>query len=170
LEAIQRVPGRLERVECGQPFAVFVDYAHTPDALSGSLETLRAVTSGRLICVFGAGGDRDKSKRRLMGRAVEAAADLAVVTSDNPRNEAPEAIISQIVEGFEQPAAVRTIVDRRRAIQWALEQAQPGDCLLIAGKGHETYQIVGDRRLSFDDREVARRWLYDSLPALDRAA
>jgi UDP-N-acetylmuramoyl-L-alanyl-D-glutamate--2,6-diaminopimelate ligase len=170
LEAIQRIPGRLERVECGQPFSVFVDYAHTPDALSGSLETLRAVTSGRLICVFGAGGDRDKSKRPLMGRAVEAAADLAVVTSDNPRSETPEAIAAQIAEGFQRPGAAQTILDRRRAIEWALERARPGDCVLVAGKGHETYQIVGDRRLNFDDREVARRWLYESLPALDRAA
>jgi UDP-N-acetylmuramoyl-L-alanyl-D-glutamate--2,6-diaminopimelate ligase len=170
LEAIQRIPGRLERVECGQPFSVFVDYAHTPDALSGSLETLRTVTSGRLICVFGAGGDRDKSKRPLMGRAVEAAADLAVVTSDNPRGEAPEAIAEQILEGFRRHDAARKILDRRKAIAWALEQAQPGDCVLIAGKGHETYQIVGDRKLSFDDREVARSWLYESLPALDRAA
>ena len=170
LEAIQRIPGRLERVECGQPFSVFVDYAHTPDALSGSLETLRAVTSGRLICVFGAGGDRDKSKRSLMGRAVEAAADVSVITSDNPRSEAPAAIAEQILQGFQRPGAARTILDRCQAIEWALEQAQPGDCVLIAGKGHETYQIVGDRRLNFDDREVARRWLYESLPALDRAA
>lgn len=170
LEAIQRIPGRLERVECGQPFSVFVDFAHTPDALSGTLETLRAVTRGRLICVFGAGGDRDKSKRPLMGRAAETAADLAVVTSDNPRTESPEAIISQILDGCRQPAGVQTIVDRRVAIEWALEQAQPGDCVLIAGKGHETYQLVGERKLSFDDREVARRWLYESLPALNRAA
>jgi UDP-N-acetylmuramoyl-L-alanyl-D-glutamate--2,6-diaminopimelate ligase len=170
LEAIQRIPGRLERVECGQPFSVFVDFAHTPDALSGSLETLRSVTSGRLICVFGAGGDRDKSKRPLLGRAVESAADLAVVTSDNSRSESAETIVSQIIEGFGQPAAARMIVDRRAAIEWALEQAQPGDCVLIAGKGHESVQVVGDRRLRFDDREVARRWLYESLPALDRAA
>ncbi|HET6882459.1 MAG TPA: UDP-N-acetylmuramoyl-L-alanyl-D-glutamate--2,6-diaminopimelate ligase [Pirellulales bacterium] len=169
LEAIQRVPGRLERVECGQPFAVFVDYAHTPDALTASLSTLRQVTSGRLICVFGAGGDRDKSKRGPMGRAVESAADLAVVTSDNPRRERPEAIIQQVVAGFERPSTAQTIVDRRAAIGWALEQAQPGDCVLIAGKGHETYQIVGDERLDFDDREIARRWLYEQ-PALNRAA
>ncbi|HWB11204.1 MAG TPA: UDP-N-acetylmuramoyl-L-alanyl-D-glutamate--2,6-diaminopimelate ligase [Pirellulales bacterium] len=170
LEAIQRIPGRLDRVECGQPFSVFVDYAHTPDALSGSLEALRAVTSGRLICVFGAGGDRNKSKRPLMGRAVEEAADLAVVTSDNPRSEPPEAIAAQIAQGFQRPGAAQIILDRRLAIEWALERAQPGDCVLVAGKGHERYQIVGDRRLSFDDREVARRWLYESLPALNRAA
>jgi UDP-N-acetylmuramoyl-L-alanyl-D-glutamate--2,6-diaminopimelate ligase len=170
LEAIERVPGRLERIECGQPFSVFVDYAHTPDALSASLNSLRTVTSGRLICVFGAGGDRDKPKRGLMGRAVEAAADLAVVTSDNPRHERPETIIGQIVAGFEEPSAARTIVDRREAITWALEQAQPGDCVLISGKGHETYQIVGDERLDFDDRAVAQGWLYELAPALGRAA
>jgi UDP-N-acetylmuramoyl-L-alanyl-D-glutamate--2,6-diaminopimelate ligase len=169
LEAIQRVPGRLERIECGQPFGVFVDYAHTPDALTASLNTLRGVTSGRLICVFGAGGDRDKPKRGLMGRAVESAADLAVVTSDNPRSERPEAILEQIVAGFQEPSAAQRIVDRREAIVWALEQAQPGDCVLIAGKGHETHQIVGDERFDFDDREVARRWLYESA-TLDRAA
>ena len=170
LEAIPRVPGRLERIECGQPFSVFVDYAHTPDALSASLNTLRSVTRGRLICVFGAGGDRDKSKRGPMGRAVECAADLAVVTSDNPRSERPETIIEQVVAGFDEPSAARKLVDRGEAIAWALEQAQAGDCVLIAGKGHETYQIVGDRRFDFDDREMARRWLYESAPAVGRAA
>ncbi|HVX12648.1 MAG TPA: UDP-N-acetylmuramoyl-L-alanyl-D-glutamate--2,6-diaminopimelate ligase [Pirellulales bacterium] len=170
LEAIPRVPGRLERIECGQPFSVFVDYAHTPDALSASLTTLRAVTRGRLICVFGAGGDRDKSKRGPMGRAVEEVADVAVVTSDNPRGERPAAIIEQIVAGCAEPSAVRTIVDRHEAIVWALEQAQPGDCVLLAGKGHETYQMIGDRRFHFDDREVARNWLYEMAPALGRAA
>lgn len=170
LEAIQRVRGRLERIECGQSFGVFIDYAHTPDALTASLNTLRQVTSGRLICVFGAGGDRDKSKRGLMGQAVEAAADLAIVTSDNPRSESPRAIIEQVVAGFAKPAAARPIVDRRDAIVAALEEAQPGDCVLIAGKGHETYQVVGDQRVHFDDREVASRWLYESAPALSRAA
>ncbi|HEX7380437.1 MAG TPA: UDP-N-acetylmuramoyl-L-alanyl-D-glutamate--2,6-diaminopimelate ligase [Pirellulales bacterium] len=170
LESIQRVRGRLERIECGQPFGVFIDYAHTPDALTASLNTLRQVTSGRLICVFGAGGDRDKSKRGLMGRAVEAAADVAIVTSDNPRGESPRAIIAEVVAGFNEPAAARPVVDRRDAIVWALEEARPGDCVLIAGKGHETYQIIGDQRFSFDDREVASRWLYESAPAVGRAA
>ena len=170
LEAIQRVPGRLERVECGQPFGVFVDYAHTPDALRAALSALRQVTSGRLFCVFGAGGDRDKQKRGLMGRAVELASDVAVITSDNPRGEQPEAIIEQIAAGFRDRSLPRTIIDRREANVWALEQAQPGDCVLIAGKGHETYQIVGDRRYKFDDREVASRWLYESAPTLSRAA
>ena len=170
LEAIQRVPGRLERIECGQPFVVFVDRAHTPDALSATLETLRAVTSGRLICVFDAGGDRDESKRALLGRAVEQAADLAVVTGDHQLSESPNAVLSQVVAGFNRRDAVRAIVDRGEAIVWALEQAQPGDCVLLAGKGRETYQVVGDRRFEFNDREVARSWLYQSAAALDRAA
>jgi UDP-N-acetylmuramoyl-L-alanyl-D-glutamate--2,6-diaminopimelate ligase len=170
LEAIERVPGRLERIECGQPFSVFVDYAHTPDALTSALDALRQVTSGRLICVFGAGGDRDKSKRRPMARAVESLADLAVVTSDNPRSERPEAIVDEIVAGFRDRSSAHTIVNRSEAIHWALEQAQPGDCVLIAGKGHETYQIIGEKRHKFDDREVASRWLYESAQPLGRAA
>jgi UDP-N-acetylmuramoyl-L-alanyl-D-glutamate--2,6-diaminopimelate ligase len=166
LESIQAVPGRLERIECGQPFSVFIDYAHTPDALAASLETLRNLTTGRLICVFGAGGDRDSQKRPLMGRAVEAGADLAVVTNDNPRSEPPRKIIEQILGGFEHACDARAIVDRAEAIRWALSQARPGDCVLIAGKGHEQFQVVGDERFEFDDRQVARQWLYES-PAID---
>ncbi|NUQ63213.1 MAG: UDP-N-acetylmuramoyl-L-alanyl-D-glutamate--2,6-diaminopimelate ligase [Pirellulales bacterium] len=160
LEAVEHLPGRLERIECGQPFGVFVDFAHTPDALAGSLQTLREVVSGRLICVFGAGGDRDRHKRPLMGKAVEAGADLAIVTGDNPRSEDPEAIIADILAGCRFPDAVEVVPDRARAIQRALEEAQPGDCVLIAGKGHEKYQIIGSHRHPFDDVEVARQWLY----------
>ena len=166
LESIQNIPGRLERLECGQPFSVFVDYAHTPDALAGSLETLRQLASGRLICVFGAGGDRDAQKRPLMGRAVEAGADLAVVTSDNPRSESPRKIIEQILGGFQHPSDASVIADRADAIRWALSQARAGDCVLIAGKGHEQFQIIGDEQIEFDDRQVAREWLYES-PAVD---
>ena len=166
LESIQNIPGRLERLECGQPFSVFVDYAHTPDALTGSLETLRNVTAGRLICVFGAGGDRDAQKRPLMGRAVEAAADLAVVTNDNPRSEPPRKIIEQILGGFQRPDEVMVISDRAEAIRWALSQARVGDCVLIAGKGHEQFQVVGAEQFEFDDRQIARQWLYES-PAID---
>lgn len=162
LEAVDFVPGRLQRIECGQPFSVFVDFAHTPDALTASLQALRPVTAGRLICVFGCGGDRDRQKRPLMGRAVEDLADLAIVTSDNPRNEDPQAIIQGIVEGFEHPADAQVIVDREAAIHAALEQARPGDCALIAGKGHENYQIVGDENIPLDDREIAEQWLYAS--------
>jgi UDP-N-acetylmuramoyl-L-alanyl-D-glutamate--2,6-diaminopimelate ligase len=165
LEAVGHVPGRLERIECGQPFGVFVDFAHTPDALENTLRTLRDVTSGRLICVFGAGGDRDREKRPLMGQVVEKIADRAIVTSDNPRGEDPQKIIRQILDGFRCPSQARVIVDRAEAIRAVLAQeARPGDCVLIAGKGHETHQIVGQDRLPFDDREIAREWLYESQP------
>jgi len=164
LEAVEHLPGRLERIECGQPFGVFVDFAHTPDALAGSLQTLRGLVEGRLICVFGAGGDRDRQKRPLMARAVESHADLVIVTNDNPRTEDPQAILADLVSGLEQPDAARIIPDRAEAIACGLGEAQPGDCVLIAGKGHETYQIVGHERVPFDDREVARQWLYEFQP------
>jgi UDP-N-acetylmuramoyl-L-alanyl-D-glutamate--2,6-diaminopimelate ligase len=160
LETVESVPGRLERIECGQPFSVFVDYAHTPDALEGVLDALREVVAGRLICVFGAGGDRDREKRPLMARAVETGADLAVVTTDNPRSEDPQAIQDEVMSGFFNPDAARAIADRYEAIGWALSEARPGDCVLVAGKGHEDYQIIGDVRSDFDDRQVARDWLY----------
>jgi len=156
------VPGRLQWIECGQPFSVFVDYAHTPDALKRCLSTLRATTSGRLICIFGAGGNRDRKKRPLMGRAVEQAADMAVITSDNPRHEDPRDIMEDIRGGFERPAAVRMIADRAEAIRSTLCQARPGDCVLIAGKGHEHYQIIGDERVELDDCEIAQQWLYQT--------
>ena len=165
LEAVEHLPGRLERLECGQPFGVFVDYAHTPDALTGSLEALREVVRGRLICVFGAGGDRDREKRPLMGRAVEANADRAVVTTDNPRTEDPKAIQDDVLSGLQRADEVVVIPDRAEAIHWALAEALPGDCVLIAGKGHEKYQIIGTERVPFDDRQVARQWLYQMQPA-----
>ncbi len=162
LEAAGQVPGRLERIECGQPFGVFVDYAHTPDALAASLKALREVTHGRLICVFGAGGDRDRQKRPLMARAVEAAADLAVVTSDNPRTEDPQTIIADLLAGFRRRQAAEVVEDRAEAICRALGVARPGDCLLIAGKGHENHQIIGEDRIPFSDCEIAREWLYEA--------
>ncbi len=164
LEAVDYVPGRLQRIECGQPFTVFVDYAHTPDALAGALAALREVIQRRLICVFGAGGDRDRGKRPLMGRAVEAGADLAVLTNDNPRTEDPQAILRELLSGMVRPAAARVIPDRAEAIAWALSQARAGDCVLVAGKGHETCQILGTERIPFDDCEVARAWLYANQP------
>lgn len=162
LESIHSIPGRLERIECGQPFQVFVDYAHTPDALTGCLDTLRQTTRGRLICVFGAGGDRDALKRPLMGSAVEAGCDLAVLTSDNPRSERPQQIMDQVLSGFQRSLDVQVIADRAEAIHWALAQAGVGDCVLIAGKGHEHHQIIGNQHFEFDDRETARQWLYES--------
>ncbi len=161
LESVGHVPGRLERIECGQPFGVFVDFAHTPDALTGILKTLRQVTAGRVICVFGAGGQRDRQKRPRMGRAVEQGAHVAILTNDNPRHEDPHSIFHDVVEGFHNPAVVEVIPDRVEAIHRALRLAGPGDCVLIAGKGHENYQIVGDDHLPLDDREVAREWLYE---------
>jgi UDP-N-acetylmuramoyl-L-alanyl-D-glutamate--2,6-diaminopimelate ligase len=166
LEAVEYIPGRLERIECGQPFGVFVDFAHTPDALEGCLKALREVTAGRLICVFGAGGDRDRLKRPLMGKAVEAGCDAAIVTNDNPRTEDPAAIIADILDGFDCPAAARVIADRAAAIRAALSLAAAGDCVLIAGKGHEHYQIVGRERIELNDHAIACDWLYAN-PAVD---
>jgi len=160
LEAVQSVPGRLERIECGQPFGVFVDYAHTPDALQTVLQALRGITGGRLICVLGAGGQRDRDKRPKMGEIAERLADVAVVTSDNPRGEDPEAIAYDILAGFQRPREAALVLDRRTAIHLALEHAQEGDTVLIAGKGHEDYQLIGNRRLPLDDRALAREWLY----------
>ncbi len=162
LEAVTSVPGRLDRIECGQSFGVFVDYAHTPDALATVLDTLAEVTDGRLICVFGAGGDRDRQKRPAMGRAVSNRADLAIVTNDNPRGEEPVAIARQILSGMDNPRGhVEVELDRHQAIQRALALAESGDCVLIAGKGHETYQQAGSERRQLDDREIARHWLYN---------
>ena len=164
IESVKYVPGRLERIECGQPFGVFVDYAHTPDALAGCLATLRPLTRGRLICVFGAGGDRDRDKRPQMAAAVESWADFCVVTNDNPRHESPETIAAEILAGFQNRRHVHCQLDRLAAIEWALSQAVPGDCVLLAGKGHEADQQFGDERIYFDDREAARNWLYQHTP------
>jgi UDP-N-acetylmuramoyl-L-alanyl-D-glutamate--2,6-diaminopimelate ligase len=168
LESVGHVPGRLERIECGQPFGVFVDYAHTPDALAAVLDTLRPLTRGRLLCVFGAGGDRDRPKRPLMGRAVESRTDLVVLTSDNPRTEDPETIAREVLAGFERPGDVHVRLDRAEAIRAALAAAEPGDCVLVAGKGHERWQIVGGEEIPFDDAEVARAWLYEVHPCAPR--
>jgi len=171
LEAVESVPGRLERIECGQPFGVFVDYAHTPDALAAVLDTLRRFTAGRLICVFGAGGERDQAKRPHMGRAVELRADLAILTTDNPRGEDPERIARQVLSGFRDPNGVIWIADRAGAIAHALAEASAGDCVLIAGKGHETWQEIGSRRIPFEDREVVRKFLWSQrTPCQQQAA
>jgi UDP-N-acetylmuramoyl-L-alanyl-D-glutamate--2,6-diaminopimelate ligase len=169
LGRVEKIPGRMERLECGQPFGVLVDYAHTPDALACVLRSLRGMTTRRLICVFGAGGERDRDKRPLMAEAVEAHADLAVVTDDNPRREEPGRIRRDIQRGFLRNDAMIVKADRAKAIQWALGQAEPGDCVLIAGKGHEDYQIVGSQRHWFDDREVARQWLYQNAALIHEA-
>jgi UDP-N-acetylmuramoyl-L-alanyl-D-glutamate--2,6-diaminopimelate ligase len=155
LESMPNVPGRLERVDAGQRFQVVVDYAHTPDALERSIAAAREHTAGRVLLVFGCGGDRDRQKRAPMGAIAARGADVAWVTSDNPRSEDPAAIAAEIVAGA--PAgALRVELDRRAAIGAAIAAAHAGDLVLIAGKGHETTQTLGDRVLPFDDREVAR--------------
>jgi UDP-N-acetylmuramoyl-L-alanyl-D-glutamate--2,6-diaminopimelate ligase len=152
-----RVPGRFEPIDEGQHFAVLVDYAHTPDSLENVLRAARRLTEGRLISVFGAGGDRDRDKRPKMGRVAAELSDLAVVTSDNPRSEEPGAIIAEILAGIGDSEEVLVEADRRAAIAISLEQAEPGDTVVIAGKGHEQGQeFGGGRKLPFDDREVAR--------------
>ncbi|HEX9092867.1 MAG TPA: UDP-N-acetylmuramoyl-L-alanyl-D-glutamate--2,6-diaminopimelate ligase, partial [Coriobacteriia bacterium] len=166
LAAAPQVPGRLERVDEGQPFSVLVDYAHTPDGLAKALEAVREVTSGRVITVFGCGGDRDPVKRPLMGAAAGRLSDVAVLTSDNPRSEDPAAIIRQVEGGLDGTTAEKHVVaDRREAIRFAVSAACPGDTVLVAGKGHEDYQVFADRKVRFDDREVAR----EELRALDGA-
>jgi UDP-N-acetylmuramoyl-L-alanyl-D-glutamate--2,6-diaminopimelate ligase len=158
LETMPVVPGRLERVEAGQPFAVLVDYAHTPDALVRALAAAREHAPGRVLLVFGCGGDRDRAKRPIMGRVAAEGADRAWVTNDNPRSEDPRAIAASILAGA--PAGRLGLeLDRRAAIAAALAEAGRGDAVLIAGKGHETTQTIGDRVLPFDDRAVARELL-----------
>lgn len=161
LAQVAGVPGRFERVEAGQNFTVIVDYAHTPDGLANVLQAARSLTKGRLIVVFGCGGDRDRGKRPQMGAIAARYSDLALITSDNPRSEDPERIIDDILVGFLAVRQDRYLVepDRYKAIALALEEARPEDLVLIAGKGHETYQILADRVIPFDDRQVAREIL-----------
>jgi UDP-N-acetylmuramoyl-L-alanyl-D-glutamate--2,6-diaminopimelate ligase len=159
LKDFSGVPGRMEVVDCGQPFAVLVDYAHTPDSVENVLRTARAVAKGRLLAVLGCGGDRDRGKRPLMGRAAETLADVVVITSDNPRSEDPEAIISDILAGLKSPGEAVVQPDRKAAIQYAIRSALPGDVVMILGKGHETGQEFADRVIPFDDRQVAREIL-----------
>jgi UDP-N-acetylmuramoyl-L-alanyl-D-glutamate--2,6-diaminopimelate ligase len=155
LAATGNVRGRLERVTVPAPYSVFVDYAHTDDALTNVLATLREMTSGRVFVVFGCGGDRDRAKRPLMGRACAEKADYLVVTSDNPRTEEPSAIIGEILAGIPAGTAMTVEPDRRAAIRAALALAGPGDVVLVAGKGHEPFQELAGRTIPFDDRQVA---------------
>ena len=169
VSALKGVPGRLESVDAGQRFSVYVDYAHTDDALVNTLKTVRELRPRRLIVVFGCGGDRDRTKRPLMGAAAARLSDLAILTSDNPRTEDPLAIIAEVEKGIRQVtsdrARYRVIPDRREAIRSALMEADGGDAVVIAGKGHETYQILRDRTIPFDDRETAREILRTRVPA-----
>ena len=157
------VPGRMERVQLTpqQDVSVIVDYAHTPDSLENLLKAARPFISGKMICVFGCGGDRDRTKRPLMGKIAAELADVAVVTSDNPRTENPEQILKDVVAGIPDTVEPIVIGDRAMAIATAIKQAQPGDGVLIAGKGHEDYQILGTEKIHFDDREQARMALGD---------
>jgi UDP-N-acetylmuramoyl-L-alanyl-D-glutamate--2,6-diaminopimelate ligase len=157
---VAEVPGRVEPIDEGQEFLVVVDYAHTPDSILGVLEATRPLTSGRLIVVFGCGGDRDRAKRPLMGKAATSVADLTVLTSDNPRSEDPLEIIGEIEPGAVEGGGDYVIEpDRRAAIERAVAAAEPGDAVVIAGKGHERTQELADRTIEFDDREQARRAL-----------
>ncbi len=157
LEQAPVAPGRMETIDAGQPFAVYVDYAHTPDALVRVLSAARGLTQGRVLCVFGCGGDRDRGKRPEMGKAVSGGADVVIATSDNPRSEDPQAILDDILGGIDGP--VTAIVDRREAIAHALSEARAGDVVVIAGKGHEQGQTIAGVTHPFDDAQVARELL-----------
>lgn len=155
MSSAKGVKGRLEIVPTGRDFSVLIDYSHKPDALEKVLKTLKPVTRGRLIALFGCGGDRDKLKRPIMGRIAADNADLVVVTSDNPRTENPDEIIREIVAGMkDKRTPTKVICDRREAIAWAIDNTAPGDVLLLAGKGHEDYQVVGHEKHHMDEREI----------------
>ena len=163
LEQVQ-VPGRAELVDTGRDFSVIIDYAHTPDSLENILSTVRDYAAGKVICIFGCGGDRDRSKRPMMGAISGHLADYTVITSDNPRTEEPELIITQIEEGIKGTSGnYICIIDRREAIKHAILEARAGDVLVLAGKGHETYQIFKDKTIHFDEREVVRELLEEIL-------
>ena len=157
IASLQNVPGRFERVDEGQDFFVIVDYAHTDNALANALKAARSLTRGKVICMFGCGGDRDREKRKLMGAVADELADVLVVTSDNPRSEEPLAIIDDILKGVTRTSEehLHVLSSRREAISCAIRAAKEGDLVLLAGKGHEDYQIIGTTRHHFDDREVA---------------
>ncbi len=159
LESFTGVKGRFERIKGSHPFTVYIDYSHTPDALAHAIAACREIAKGRVITVFGAGGDRDRDKRSKMGNVVSELSDIIVLTSDNPRTEDPESIIDQIEKGVAESAEKYRISNRRDAIRFALGLANDGDVVLIAGKGHEDYQIIGTTRHHFDDSEVVRSWL-----------
>lgn len=152
------VPGRLQPVDCQQDFSVIIDYAHTQDALFNVLTTIRNTTDSKIILVFGCGGDRDRSKRPAMAQVASQLADFSFITSDNPRSEDPRAIIDEIVEGYEGEHYT-VVVDRERAIDQALKMARTGDVVLVAGKGHEDYQIFRDRTIKFDERKIIQQLL-----------
>ncbi|MBR7081594.1 MAG: UDP-N-acetylmuramyl-tripeptide synthetase, partial [Oscillospiraceae bacterium] len=154
------VKGRAEVVPTGRDFTVLIDYSHTPDALENILKTVKGFAEGRTVVLFGCGGDRDKTKRPIMGKIAVELADFAIITSDNPRTEQPGAIIDDILEGVTGTKTPYTVIENRReAIGWAIKNAMPGDVIILAGKGHETYQIIGKEKYHFDEREVVAEFL-----------
>ncbi len=161
LESVESVPGRMERIDSGQDFPVYVDAASNPDSLASTLRSLRTITSERLICVYGARGERDQEDRPLIGRTVERMADLGILTSNHPGVEEPLQIAHDVLDGMDRPAAAHLIPDRGKAIGWALSVAEPGDTVVIVGRGQEREHHVGDRCDDFDDREVARFFLQE---------
>jgi UDP-N-acetylmuramoyl-L-alanyl-D-glutamate--2,6-diaminopimelate ligase len=159
IASVENVPGRLEKVSEGQDFEVFVDYAHTEDALRNLLSAAKEISRGKIITVFGCGGERDRGKRPKMGKTASDMSDIMIITSDNPRGDEPLAIIDEIeqgISGLKRGKDYFVVEDRRSAIKMAVDLAMPGDTVILAGKGHEDYQIIGGKRLHFDDREVAR--------------
>jgi UDP-N-acetylmuramoyl-L-alanyl-D-glutamate--2,6-diaminopimelate ligase len=169
LASVRSVPGRFEVVDAGQPFFAAVDFAHTPDGLEHLLEAAREIAAGgRVVLVFGAGGDRDPDKRPEMGAVAARLADVVVLTTDNPRHEDPAAIMAQVRHGMDHPRELLSEPDRRRAIAHAVGVARAGDVLVVAGKGHERHQIVGDDVITFDDREVLREELAHRMRAVHR--
>jgi UDP-N-acetylmuramoyl-L-alanyl-D-glutamate--2,6-diaminopimelate ligase len=170
LEKMPGAPGRFEAVSAGQPFAVYVDYAHTPDAVENLLKNVRPLTSGHIIVVLGCGGDRDPGKRPIMGSLMGELADYSIITNDNPRTEDPRKIAAAMEEGIcktVQTGCYEVQLDRHKAIRRALELAKPGDSVVIAGKGHEDYQILGKTKHHFDDRETVREICAQLYPKKD---
>ncbi len=167
LRVARGVKGRVEMVETGRNYSVIIDYAHTPDGLLNVISTIRGFAKGRILVVFGCGGDRDRSKRPEMGKIAAELADLAIVTSDNPRSENPDAIIADILEGVKEAKGEYVVVPNRfDAIEYALDHAEKDDVVLLAGKGHETYQILADRTISFDEREIVHKLLHNQGESL----
>jgi UDP-N-acetylmuramoyl-L-alanyl-D-glutamate--2,6-diaminopimelate ligase len=155
----------MERIQAGQDFNIWIDYGHTPHAIERLLKSARKITKGRLLLLFGCGGDRDQGKRPLMGKVASQYADLIFLTEDNPRSEDPEAIAQQIMHGVEDKTKVQIIIDRAEGIKKALKAARAGDTLVLAGKGHEDYQIIGDKKIHFSDKETVLEFLNATTPA-----
>ena len=161
LSAVESLPGRMESLACGQPFGVYVDSARTPDALAMILKDIRNTVSGKIYCVYGADGDSDPSIRPLLGRAAERFSQQTVITNDSPRWEEPLHVVHDLLDGYRRPEAARIMVNRREAIHWALSEAGPNDAVLITGRGDQTQQVIDGREIAFDDREVAKQWLWE---------